>query len=85
MDIFPEVITKAALDHCMGEPVVLVRLDPDTLEEARRAIARLREIGEEVGAATGSDLAKLDEEATDLREALSDMFTAALEEADLVQ
>ena len=69
----------------MVEPVVLVRLNPDTLDEARQAIARLRQIGEEMETATGSDLAKLDEEATGLREALSDMFTAALEEAGLVQ
>ena len=85
MDIFPDVIAKAALDHCMGDPVVLVRLDPDTFDEACQAIARLREIGKEMETATGCNLAKLDEEAADLREALSDMFTAALEEAGLVQ
>ena len=85
MGIFPDVIAKAALDYCMGEPVALIRLGPDTLDEARQAIARLRQIGEEMETATGCDLAKLDEEAAGLREALSDMFTAALEEAGLVQ
>ena len=54
----------------MGDPVVLVRLGPDTLDEACQTIVRLRQIGEE---------------AAGLREALSDMFTAALEEAGLVQ
>ena len=85
MDIFPEAIVKAALDHCMGEPVVFVRLNPDTLGEARQAIARLREIGKEMETATGCSLAKLDEEAADLRETLSDVFTAALEDAGFVQ
>ena len=85
MDIFPEVIAKAALDHCMGESVVLVRLDPDTFDEARQAIARLRQIGKETETATDHDLAKLDEEAADLREVLSDVFTAALKDASLVQ
>jgi len=85
MDIFPDVIAKAALDHCMGEPVVLVRLDPDAFDEACQAIVRLKEIGEETETATGADLAKLDEEAADLHEALSDIFTSALEDAGLVQ
>ena len=85
MDIFPDVIAKAALDHCMGESVVLVRLDTDALDEARQAIARLREIGKEIETATGCDLTKLEEEAVDLRETLSDIFTAAVEEAGLVQ
>ena len=84
MDVFPDVIVKAALDHCMGEPVVLVRLDLDTFDEACQAIARLQQIGKEIETATGCDLAKLDEEAAGLREALSDMFTAALQDAGLV-
>ena len=84
MDIFPEVIAKAALDHCIGEPVVLVRLAPDTFDEACQAIARLRQIGKQTENTTGPDLVKLDEEASAWHEYLSDIFTSALEDAGLV-
>ena len=85
MSEFPEVITQAALDYRMGEQVILVRLEPGALQTVRGAIDRLQQIGEETEIATGAGLVKLDEEAADLREALSDVFTAALEEAGLVQ
>ena len=85
MSEFPEVITQAALDYRMGEQVALVRLDPGALQTVRGAIDRLRQIGEQTETATGCDLVKLDEEAADLREALSDVFTAALEDAGFVQ
>ena len=68
----------------MGRQVVLLRLEPGALQTVRGAIDRLREIGEGTEHATGPDLAKLDEEAADLRGALSDVFTAALEDAGLV-
>ena len=66
MGILPNVITQAALDHCMGKPVVLLRLEPEALQTVRGAIDRLRQIGEETEHATGPDLVKLDEEAADL-------------------
>ena len=68
----------------MGKQVVLPRLEPGALHTVRGAIVRLRQIGEQTETATGTDLAKLDEEAADLREALSDVFTSALEDAGLV-
>ena len=82
--ILPDIITQAVLDHWMGKPVVLLRLDPGALQTVRGAIDRLRQIGEETETATGRDLVKLDEEVADLREALSDVFTSALEDAGLV-
>ena len=84
MGIFPDIITQAALDHCMGKQVVLLRLEPGALQTVRGAIDRLRQIGEQTGHATGPDLVKLDEEASIWRECLSDIFTSALEDAGLV-
>ena len=84
MGVFPDIITHAALDHCMGKQVVLLRLEPGALQTVRGAIDRLRQIGEATETAIGADLVKLDEEAADLHEALSDIFTSALEDAGLV-
>ena len=84
MGILPDIITQAALDHCMGKQVVLLRLEPGMLQTVSGAIDRLQQIGEETERATGADLVKLDEEASVWRECLSDIFTSALEDAGLV-
>ena len=84
MGILPDIITQAALDHCMGKQVALVRLEPGTLQTVRGAIGRLRQIGEQTEHATGNDLVKLDEEMASWHECLSDIFTSALEDAGLV-
>ena len=81
----PEVIVQATVDYLMGDPVAVVRLEPGALQAVRGAIDRLQQIGEATEHATGTDLAKLDEEAADLRETLSDVFTSALEDTGLVE
>ena len=84
MGILPDIITQAALDHCMGKQVVLLRLDPGALQTVRGAIDRMRQISEETETATGADLVKLDEEVSIWHECLSDIFTSALKDAGLV-
>ena len=84
MGIFPDIITQATLDHCMGKQVVLLRLEPGALQTLRGAIDRLRQIGEQTETTTGADLVKLDEDVSIWHECLSDIFTCALEDAGLV-
>ena len=62
-----------------------VEVPRDVLGQARAMLARLREIGAQVDRASAAEVAQLDEEAAELREALADMFTALLENAGLVE
>ena len=84
MGTLPDVITQAALDHCMGKQVVLLRLEPGVLQTVRGAIDRLQQIGEETETTTCPNLVKLDEEASIWHECLSDIFTSVLEDGGLV-
>jgi hypothetical protein len=64
---------------------VTITLSSETLEGARGLIERLREIGKAAEAATGSELAELDEKASVLHETLSDLLIELLMEASLVE
>jgi hypothetical protein len=62
-----------------------ITLSPETLEGTRGLIERLREIGKAAEAATGSELAELDKEASVLRETLCDLLVELLVDAELVE
>ena len=62
-----------------------ILINDETLESTRQLVDRLRQIGQAVDTATGSDLDELDEEAAEIDGKLSDLMVSLLVEAGLVE
>jgi fructoselysine-6-P-deglycase FrlB-like protein len=71
---------------CRGRdgPVVIF-INDETLASTRELVDRLRQIGQAVDSATGSDLDELDEEAAEIDGILSDLLVSLLVDAGLVE
>ena len=72
-------------DNGDGDGPVAIFINDETLASTRELIDRLRQIGQAVGTATGSDLDELDEEAAEIDGILSDLLVSLLVDAVLVE
>jgi len=72
-------------DNGDGDGPAAVPINDETLGSTRQLIERLRQIGQAVDTATGSDLDELDEEAGEIDGILSDLLVSLLVDAGLVE
>ena len=72
-------------DNGGGDEAVAIFINDETLASTRELIDRLRQIGQAVDTATGSDLERLDEEAAEIDGILSELLVSLLVDAGLVE
>jgi hypothetical protein len=72
-------------DNGDGDGPAAIFINDETLASTRELVDRLRQIGQAVDSATGSDLDELDEEAAEIDGILSDLLVSLLVDAGLVE